>query len=298
MAISRPGKLKDTRLTRSDPGRPALLDSALFQAWVEAAQEIIFVIDQSLQIEYLNPFAAHLRGSTLEGVRGTPLRNLSEHLQSMLEKEKKEISRRIRDDLGQQLTALKMDVFWLNQRLSPDQPALSEKIKSLARLIDDTIHTIQKISRELRPPLLEHLGLPAAMEWQLKDFEKRTGLKGSLIVSPRKWALGPDDSTLIFRLVQEMLTNIFRHAEAKAVKITLKKIKNRVNLTVSDNGLGIAPARIDDPRSLGLLGMRERVYARGGAIKIRGIPRRGTKIAVEIPFSREGENHDKNISSR
>ena len=179
------------------------------------------------------------------------LRNLSEHLQTMLEAEKKEISRRIHDDLGQQLTALKMDVFWLNKRLSPDQPALSEKIKSMTRLIDDTIHTIQKISRELRPPLLEHLGLPAALEWQLKDFENRTGLKGSLIVSPRQLTLDPDDSTLIFRLFQEMLTNILRHAQAEAVKITLKKIKNRVHLTVSDDGLGIVPARINDPRSLG-----------------------------------------------
>jgi signal transduction histidine kinase len=97
---------------------------------------------------------------------------------------------------------------------------------------------------------------------------------------------------------ENLLTNIFRHAEATAVKITLKKIKNRVNLTVSDNGLGIARARIDDPRSLGLLGMRERVYARGGAIRIRGIPRRGTIIDVEIPLNRSGENHDKNISCR
>jgi PAS domain S-box-containing protein len=226
------------------------------------------------------------------------LRNLSEHLQTILEKEKKEISRRIHDDLGQQLTALKMDVFWLNQRLSPDQPALSEKIKSMTRLIDGTIHTIQKISRELRPPLLEHLGLPAALEWQLKDFENRTGLKGSLIVSPRQLTLDPDDSTLIFRLFQEMLTNIFRHAKAKAVKITLKKIKNRVNLSVSDNGLGIAPARINDPGSLGLIGMRERVYARGGSLQIRGIPRRGTIIDVEIPLSKRGNNHDKNISRR
>ena len=160
------------------------------------------------------------------------LRNLSEHLQTLLEKEKKEISRRIHDDLGQQLTALKMDVFWLNQRLSPDQPALSEKIKSMTRLIDGTIHTLQKISRELRPPLLEHLGLTATLEWQLKDFQNRTGLKGSLIISPRQLTLDEEDSTLIFRLIQELLTNIIRHAEAQAVKITLKKMENQVKLTV------------------------------------------------------------------
>jgi len=226
------------------------------------------------------------------------LQNLSEHLQIILEKEKKEISRRIHDDLGQQLTALKMDVFWLNQRLSPDQPALSEKIKSMARLIDGTIHTIQKISRELRPPLLEHLGLTATLEWQLKDFQNRTGLKGSLIISPRQLTLDQEDSALIFRLIQELLTNIIRHAEAQAVKITLKKMENQVTLIVSDNGLGITPDRINDPHSLGLIGLRERVYARGGTIQIRGIPHRGTKIAVEIPLNRRGKNHDKNISRR
>ncbi len=226
------------------------------------------------------------------------LRNLSEHLQTLLEKEKKEISRRIHDELGQQLTAMKMDMFWLSQRLSPDQPALSEKIKSITRLIDDTIHTIQKISRELRPPMLEHLGLTATLEWQLKDFQNRTGLMGSLMISPRQLTLDPEDSTLVFRLIQEMLTNIIRHAEARAVKITLKKTENRVTLTVSDNGLGITPDRINDPRSLGLIGLRERVYARGGTIKIRGIPRRGTKIAVEFPLDQGRKHHDKNISRR
>ncbi len=226
------------------------------------------------------------------------LRDLSEHLQTILEKEKKEISRRIHDDLGQQLTAMKMDMFWLNQRLSPDQPALSEKIKSVTRLIDDSIQTVQKISRELRPPLLEHLGLTATLEWQLKDFQNRSGLTGSLIISPRQLTLDQEDSTLIFRLIQELLTNIIRHAEAKAVKIALKKMKDQVKLTVLDDGLGITPDRINDPRSLGLIGLRERVYARGGTIQIRGIPHRGTKIAVEIPLNSRGGNHDKNISRR
>jgi signal transduction histidine kinase len=103
---------------------------------------------------------------------------------------------------------------------------------------------------------------------------------------------------LFTRLIQELLTNIIRHAEAKAVKITLKKMENQVRLTVLDNGLGITPDRIDDPRSLGLIGLRERVYARGGTIQIRGIPHRGTKIAVEIPLNSRGGNHDKNISRR
>jgi signal transduction histidine kinase len=146
--------------------------------------------------------------------------------------------------------------------------------------------------------MLEHLGLTATLEWQLKDFQNRTGLMGSLMISPRQLTLDPEDSTLVFRLIQEMLTNIIRHAEARAVKITLKKMENRVTLTVSDNGLGITPDRINDPRSLGLIGLRERVYARGGTIKIRGIPHRGTKIAVEIPLDQGEKHHDKNISRR
>ena len=114
--------------------------------------------------------------------------------------------------------------------------------------------------------------MTATLEWQLKDFQSRTGLKGSLIISPRQLTLDQEDSTLIFRLIQEMLTNIIRHAKAQAVKITLKKMENQVKLTVSDNGLGITPDRINDPHSLGLIGLRERVYARGGHNSNSGNP--------------------------
>ena len=144
----------------------------------------------------------------------------------------------------------------------------------------------------------------------IRDITKKKRVEEAIRESEKKYRslieatgtdfviLDPEDSTLIFRLVQERLTNIIRHAEAQTVKITLKKNENQVILTVRDNGLGITPDRINDPRSLGLIGMRERVYARDGSIQIRGLPQGGTKIAVELSLNRRGNRHDKNISRR
>jgi PAS domain S-box-containing protein len=217
------------------------------------------------------------------------LKNLSEHLQTLLEEEKKEISRRIHDELGQQLTALKMDLYWLNRHFPGQQPLLSHKIKAMSRMVDTTIHTVQNICEELRPALLDNLGLTDALEWQVKNFRERTGLGINLTVSPRRVTLSQQDATLIFRLFQETLNNIFLHAQATQVKIALKKSKNLLTLTIRDNGLGITEAQINHPRSFGILGMRERVDARGGRMRIRGLAGKGTEIAIKIPLIKKGE---------
>ena len=212
------------------------------------------------------------------------LKDLSEHLHLLLEEEKKEISRRIHDELGQQLTALKMDLYWLNRHFPGQQPLISHKIKSMSQMVDTTIHTVQNICEELRPALLDNLGLTDALEWQVKNFRQRTGLGIDLTVSPRRVPLSQKDATLIFRLFQETLNNIFLHAQATQVKIALKKSKNLVTLTIRDNGLGITEAQINHPRSFGILGMRERVDARGGRMKIRGLAGKGTEVAIKIPL--------------
>ena len=212
------------------------------------------------------------------------LKNLSEHLHTLLENEKKEISRRIHDELGQQLTALKMDLFWLNRRFSDRQPLLSEKIRAMSTMIDDTIHTVQNICEELRPALLDNLGLVPAMEWQLKNLRQRTGLTIDFSVTPRELGIAQEDATLVFRLFQELINNIFLHSQAKKVKITLKNDDNLVTLIVRDNGLGITEAQINDSRSFGILGMRERVDARGGQIKIRGLAGKGTVVDITLPL--------------
>jgi PAS domain S-box-containing protein len=220
------------------------------------------------------------------------LRNLSEHLHILLEEQKKKISRRIHDELGQQLTALKMDLYWLNRHFSDHPPLLSDKIGSMSQVLDDTIHTVQNLCEELRPALLDNLGLIDALEWQINSFRQHTGLEILWNVSPRNLELAPEDATLIFRLFQETLNNIFHHARAGRVIIALKKVANLIKLTIRDDGRGITETQINNPRSFGLLGMRERVDARGGQIKIRGLAGKGTEVAIKIPLSKKEQRHD------
>ncbi len=220
------------------------------------------------------------------------LRNLSEHLQALMEKEKISISRRIHDELGQQLTALKMDLFWLSRHFPEMPPPFRQKTDSMSQALDETIHTVQNICEELRPALLDNLGLIDALEWQIKQFKERTGLNFTLTISPRNPVLAQEDTTLIFRLFQEILNNVFLHAQASRVIITLKKQANLVQLAIRDNGLGITEAQIKSPRSFGLLGMRERVDARGGKILIRGLAGKGTEVAIKIPLSKKEQRHD------
>lgn len=220
------------------------------------------------------------------------LRNLSEHLQTLLEKEKISISRRIHDELGQQLTALKMDLFWLSRHFPELPPPFRQKTDSMSEALNETIHTVQNICEELRPALLDNLGLIDALEWQIKQFKERTGLNFALTISPRNPVLAQEDATLIFRLFQEILNNVFLHAQASRVIITLRKKANLVELIIRDNGLGITEAQINSPRSFGLLGMRERVDARGGEIKIRGLAGKGTEVAIKIPLSNKEQRHD------
>ena len=220
------------------------------------------------------------------------LRNLSEHLQALLEKERIGISRRIHDELGQQLTALKMDLFWLSRHFPEMPPPIRQKADSMSQALDETIHTVQNICEELRPALLDNLGLIDALEWQIKQFIERTGLNFALTISPRNLLLAQEDATLIFRLFQEILNNVFLHARASRVIITLKKKANLVELNIRDNGLGITEAQINSPRSFGLLGMRERVDARGGKIIIRGLAGKGTEVAIKIPLSKKEQRHD------
>ena len=213
------------------------------------------------------------------------LRSLSAHLQSTREQERTNIAREIHDELGQQLTALKMDLSWLVKRLPKGEKPLLEKTKSMSELIDITIRTVQRISAELRPGLLDDLGLTAAMDWQSEEFQNRTGIKCELALDPVDIVLDKDCSTAIFRIFQETLTNVARHANATEVKATLKEGADKLVLDVRDNGKGITEKQISYPKSFGLIGMRERVRPWGGNVKIRGTPGRGTTVTVTIPLN-------------
>ncbi|MEW6418584.1 MAG: response regulator [Nitrospirota bacterium] len=220
------------------------------------------------------------------------LRNLSAHLQTVREEEGKHIAREIHDELGQALTALKMDASLLINKLPNDQKQLIEKTKSMSKLIDATIQTVQRILTELRPGLLDDLGLLAAIEWQAEEFQKRTGIKCEVTLEPDEIIIDQDRSTAIFRIFQEALTNVSRHANATTVKVNLKKKAEKLILKVKDDGRGITEKQISDPKSLGLIGIRERVHLFGGEFKISGIRDKGTAVTVGIPLV--GETDDKN----
>jgi len=215
------------------------------------------------------------------------LRNLSRHLQSIREEDSKRIAREIHDELGQSLTALKMDLSWLASRFPgeiPDRKQLVDKIRAMANLIDRTIQTVQKISAELRPGLLDDLGLIPAIEWQAQEFQKRTGIDCQLELGCESIDSDPDRSTAIFRVLQEALTNVARHSSASQVHISLKKNFDKLELRVTDNGIGITGKALRAVDSLGLMGMRERLHPFGGELRIQGWPKKGTTLTVILPL--------------
>ncbi len=212
------------------------------------------------------------------------LRNLSLHLQSIREEERTRIAREIHDELGQSLTALKMDIVWLGNRISEKNATLQKKVEYMSCLIDSTIDTVHRISSDLRPGLLDDLGLVAAIEWQTQDFQRRFGLACRINL-----AIADDEeiehhlATALFRILQETLTNIIRHAVATEVAVRFCEKNDTLILEITDNGRGITQAQIDDPRSYGLIGMRERVHPWNGTVLIEGKMNRGTRVTVTVP---------------
>jgi len=213
-------------------------------------------------------------------------RNLSAHLQSVREEERSYIAREIHDELGQALTALKMDLIWMNKRLAPDQSEIATKITAMFDLMDKTIQSIRRISTDLRPGLLDDLGLFAAIEWYTEDFQNRTGIQCHLKVSPTKIEIDQERSIAIFRIYQETLTNVARHAHATEVKADLRIKNHNLEMKIVDNGIGISEKQINDPKNLGLVGLRERVYPWNGRIEISGRRKKGTTVSVYIPLGR------------
>ncbi|MGB3097558.1 MAG: sensor histidine kinase [Candidatus Deferrimicrobiaceae bacterium] len=227
--------------------------------------------------------AAHKRAEEELKSSREQLRNLSARLQSLMEEERARISREIHDELGQSLTALKFDLSSVGSRMGPDQTLLVEKTKSMMKLVDSTINTVRKISRELRPGLLDDLGLAAAIAWQAKEFRIRTGIPCKVFIAPEDMAVDPERSTAIFRILQEALTNIVRYAGATNVEVTLEDRDGLLRLEVKDDGRGITKEQISGSKSLGLIGIRERVLQLGGKVLIDGSPNAGTVVWVAIP---------------
>jgi signal transduction histidine kinase len=211
------------------------------------------------------------------------LRALTGHLQFVREEERTRIAREVHDELGQSLTGLKIDLSWLSGKVASDR-TLQRKIKSMSADVDNTIQTVRRIATELRPGVLDSLGLAAAIEWQAMDFQDSTGIPCEVKIEVKEAIWGREFSTTCFRIFQETLTNIIRHANATRVTVRLSQVDHELVLTVRDNGRGILEKEIVHPRSIGLIGMRERVAQVGGQLFLFGVPGRGTTVTMRVPM--------------
>lgn len=212
---------------------------------------------------------------------------LSLHQQTMREAEQKRIALEIHDELGQALTGLKMDIHWLNRQISEaegkvSKEMVSEKLGGILKMTDTTISSVRRIATELRPPVLDDFGLIAALEWQAREFERKTGVTCLFESDVEELNLNTESSTAVFRIFQETLTNITRHANASAVKVNFETLTDQIVMRVEDDGKGIDFDEIKNRKSLGLLGMNERARLIGGEIKIFNGVEGGTTVELKM----------------
>jgi len=213
------------------------------------------------------------------------LRALAAHLQHVREEEWSRIAREIHDELGQVLTGLKMDLKWIADALDPGQAALEERAKAMSARIDDAVRSVRRIATRLRPEALDELGLLAAIEWQASDFQRRTGVRCVARFADAMPELDGERSVAAFRILQELLTNVARHANATRVDVAVGVEDGGLVLTIEDDGRGIDREAVSSRGSLGLLGMRERALQFGGTVEISGAQGGGTRARVFIPLS-------------
>jgi len=214
------------------------------------------------------------------------LRELSRHLQKVREEERLRIAREIHDELGQQLTGLKMDVAWLMRKTAQDTPAVKDKFHEALSLVDKAVQSIRRICTELRPSVIDDLGLNAALEWQVEEIGRRMGVAIEYENSFDDTDIHPDISIGIFRILQESLTNIVRHANAQKIKVKIAELGNRIVLTVEDDGIGFDMNTKQEQPAFGLIGIKECTSMLQGECAIYSKPGAGTKIEVFIPLNK------------
>jgi PAS domain S-box-containing protein len=212
------------------------------------------------------------------------LRALAARLQNVREEERTAIAREIHDELGQACTAIKMDLALIGRKMTKRQTQLRARINSTTGLVDEMIATLRRIASDLRPRTLDDLGLAAALEWQAQDFENRTGIRCRVTLPRETVALDAERSTAVFRIFQESLTNIARHARAARVAAKLEIRDDQLHFSVHDNGKGFDPVEAKMRKSLGLVGMQERALLLNGEFKIEGTPEGGTTVNLRIPL--------------
>jgi PAS domain S-box-containing protein len=212
------------------------------------------------------------------------LRELSNHLQTVREEEKAMIAREIHDELGGNLTALKMDIFWLERKLPLELEAAREKVASMSDVVDASVHAMRRVVTELRPTVLDDLGLLAAMQWQASEFTKRYNIQCKVSTHGEEIALAEEIRIALFRIFQEALTNVARYSKASLVRVDVWREHDKIALEVFDNGIGIPEGAIMQPTSHGLRGMMERARSLGGSAEIGSAPGEGVAISVRIPL--------------
>jgi len=217
------------------------------------------------------------------------LRALAAHLQSVREEERTAIAREIHDELGQDLSAFKMDLTFLEQQIETDREnamAHLSSIQELKTLIDKTVQKVRSLIRYLRPEVLDDLGLIEALAWQAREFKSRTGIDIKFKSNIKKIKVDKNTSTALFRIFQEALTNIARHAKATHVDVNIEKKERIFSLKVTDNGVGISSDIGDKSKSFGLLGMKERALILGGKVEVNGADGKGTTVEARVPIKR------------
>src|SRR4051812_22685049 len=217
------------------------------------------------------------------------LREFAAHIQAVREEERTSIAREIHDELGQALTGLRMDLSWLEKRLPKEPLEAGLKVKSMFSLIDNTIQSVRKISAELRPQVLDDVGLTGTLKWQAREFQTRTGIRCKIELPKEELVMDLEKSTAIFRIFQEVMTNVARHAKATRVNIKLSLEADRIMLHVADNGVGISQSHLLSSSSLGLLGIRERATILGGDVQIEGGAGKGTSVLLTVPLKLPGK---------
>ncbi len=211
------------------------------------------------------------------------LRELYEQMHEVREAERVRIARELHDELAQWLTALKMDVSWLAGRLSREDGRMRDKIEQMKRLVDSTVASVRRIAADLRPVMLDDLGLVPAIEHMLHEFSKRTGIVVGLDADAGEVEFGDPLATAIYRMVQEALTNVARHARATEVRVIMQREGGGLLVRVRDNGIGIGPNTESKEKSFGLRGIKERAHTLGGIARIDGAPSGGTVIEIMVP---------------
>jgi PAS domain S-box-containing protein len=231
-----------------------------------------------------------LRDVTARVAAEEALRRSKDEIQSLSlaantarEQEKSRIARELHDELGQSLTALKIDVGWLREHEGMDRPEVAGKLGAMQALLDDTVAAARRIASDLRPLMLDDLGLTAACEWQVQSFTERTGIPCELTLGLGELDLPDPYATTVFRVLQETLTNVAKHARPERVDVNLERSASEIVLTVQDDGRGFDPAQAPNAGSFGLIGLRERAYLVGGDLAIDSAPGRGTRVELRVP---------------